>query len=797
MKKTIRSWLWILVVLLSTALALTGCSTKEEKVAGFISKGDRLLAENDPVRAILEYKNALQIDPKSAKATLGLGKAYFQQQEYQRAFGSFRATLELNPELDEARIEVAWLLAMGKQGEPAILEVAQIRNPEAFQPRVDIIKARALMATERWQDAVDLLSRIKDGQQNKEVQALLVLSYQALGAPDKMKQAAAKWRELDPADPSSYLLLAQYAQDHGEKAQVLQELQKMLDAAKGDSRVALLRAQFLERWGFAKEAQEAYESLPASPETQLAQADFWIRAGNREKARSIFQNLVASTPNNVPAVVKLAQLLIEENNLKAAQELLENTLKLELKKPEREQVQLAKATLLARQADWEGARKIADAVLAENQGNMDGHFLLGKILLSTKNPADAEIQLNQVAVARPHDEEAQLLLVRSQVLNKKESLAVDSLKRAVEANPESVRLRLELAYYFIGKGEKEQVFRILEKGLELQPNNVVLLKTLGEYEANQKNFTRAQNSFKRIIELKPELPLGYMEMGQLLLAQSQFEGASSWFKQALDRDNGWQSAIPALARTYLLQKEPEKARSFLQSEIEKRPDSPLVFFFQGQVLQVTGDLPGAEKAFLKATELAPQWPDAYRGLAEVFVQQGKLNEAITKFEDAYKQKASLPIRMQLAMLYDFGERHQDAIRVYQELLKEADQSPTLLNNLAYLYAEHSTDKNTLAEGAKLAARALAQEPENPSLLDTTAWLAYKQGDYEAAWKNIQDSLVRAPNAGVHNLHAAMILYARGEKAQALEYLDKALSAQMDAKSKQQAETLKQEWTVGK
>ena len=144
-----------------------------------------------------------------------------------------------------------------------------------------------------------------------------------------------------------------------------------------------------------------------------------------------------------------------------------------------------------------------------------------------------------------------------------------------------------------------------------------------------------------------------------------------------------------------------------------------------------------------------------------------------------------------------GDRYEDAIRVYRELLKEAGQSAALLNNLAYLYAEHATDKNTLAEAGKLSAQALAQEPENPALLDTAAWLAYKQGDLEGAWKNIQDALVRAPQAGVHNLHAAIILHARGEKEQALEVLNKALSLPMDAKSKQEAEALKQEWTAGK
>ena len=785
--------LWLALVLVSCTLLVTGCSTKEEKVASFIAKGDRLLTDNEPVLAILEFKNALQIDPKSARATFGLGKAYLKQHEYQRAYSAFKAALELDADLDESRVEVAWLLAMGKQGEQALLEVAQIRHPEAFQPKVDLIKARALMATERHQDAVDLLQHITDGPQNKEVQALLLLSYQALGATDKMRQTAVRWRELDPVDPTSYLLLGQDAFDHGDKEQALHQLRKMLEASGGEAKIALLQAQFLDRWGFRKEAEAAYDHLPASPEIMMAQADFWVRAGNREKARTTLETLVASAPQNIPAVVKLAQLHIEGNNLKTASELLDNTLKLDLKKPEREQVLLAKATLLARQADWDAAKKLCDTVLGENQGNMDAHFLLGKILLSTRHPADAEIQLNQVGVARPKDEDVQLLLVRSQILNKKEALAVDTLKRAVEANPESARLRLELVYYYLSKGEKDQVARLLEKGLELQPANLAFLKAAGEIEARQKNFTKAESHFRRIIELRPEAPLGYMEMGQLMLARSQFKEATAWLKQALERENGWQAAIPALARSYLLQKEPEQARSLLENEVAKRPESPPIWFFQGQVLQATGDLPGAEKAFLKATELAPQWPDAYRGLAEVFLRQGKLDEAIARFETAYQQQASLPIRMQLAMLYDFAGRPDDAIRVYRELLKEASQAPSLLNNLAYLFAEHRTDKDTLAEASKLAAQALAQEPENPSLLDTAAWVAYKQGDYEAAWKYAQDSLVRAPEAGVHNLHAAIILDARGEKEQALDYLNKALAAQMDPKSKERAEALKQEW----
>ncbi len=202
---------------------------------------------------------------------------------------------------------------------------------------------------------------------------------------------------------------------------------------------------------------------------------------------------------------------------------------------------------------------------------------------------------------------------------------------------------------------------------------------------------------------------------------------------------------------------------FSSVKLEMRPDAPQIHYFQGRLLQATGDLPDAEKAFLKAVELAPQWPDAHAGLAGAYVQQGKLNEAIAKFEESYRRQPSLPIRMQLAMLYDLGGRYDDAIRVYQELLKEANQSPAILNNLAYLYAEHASDRNMLAEGSKLMVQALAQEPENPNLLDTSAWLAYRQGDLDGAWRYVQDAQARSPQSAVHHLHAAEILHARGEK----------------------------------
>ena len=45
----------------------------------------------------MEYKCALQIDVKNVSASLGLGRCYLAEKDFQRASGAFNAALELDP----------------------------------------------------------------------------------------------------------------------------------------------------------------------------------------------------------------------------------------------------------------------------------------------------------------------------------------------------------------------------------------------------------------------------------------------------------------------------------------------------------------------------------------------------------------------------------------------------------------------------------------------------------------------------------------------------------------------------
>jgi tetratricopeptide (TPR) repeat protein len=788
---SVSAWVFLLSWVL--ILGLCSCAGKEEKLADFLARGDRLVRENDPVRAILAYKNALQIDPKNARAALGLGRAYLMQKDYQRAFTALNSALELDPALDEARVEVAWMLAQGRQGERALQELAQLQRPEVFRPRIDLVKARALLGLQRHAEAADVLLLVTEGDFDKDVQMMLARAWKATGAAASMEQAARKWCALDPGDSAPYLFLAQDAADRGDKELAARHLKSMTDSNAGKAQLALLRAEGLEHLGLLKEAEIAYQELPGEPDMLKAQAAFWVRMGQRDCARTLMRDIVQANPEDVDAVLNLAQLQAEDSRMPEALDLLQGTLKTELKKGERERVLIAVAAVKARQGEWEQAKKICSSVTRENQANLDAHLLLGKIFLLTQNPKDAEVHLHQVAVARPGDEEANSLLARSYLLNGKELLAAETLKRALENNPENSRLRTELVRYLVGKKEFEPAARTLDKGLELRPRDLSLLKNRGEFAAARKDYARAAQDFRRITEVRPELPLGYLEMGQLLLVQNQPEEARRWFRLALERKNGWQSALPAMVQTYLVNGEPDKAIEFLRGEIQKHPESAQPHFHLGRTYQTRARFQEAEEAFLKTVQLAPEWSDAYRGLAEVYLHQAKLDEAITRFEEMARTEPHPFLLIQLAVLYDLAGRHGDAIRICNELLAESSHSPEMLNNLAYLYAEQAADQATLSIATNLVAQSLMKDEANPNYLDTAAWVAFKQGDLDSAWNYIRDALAQDPDQGAHNLHAAMIAFERGERAQASEYLNRALQLELDQKSKTKALALRREW----
>jgi len=123
-------------------LVFAGCrQSVEARQKHAIQRGKQLLSSKDFARAILEFKNATQLDPKNSEVQYLLGLSYLAANDVASALGPLRRATELNPNYTEAQIKLSEILATVP--DPSVLKDAAGRmqtvlatapkNPDALR----------------------------------------------------------------------------------------------------------------------------------------------------------------------------------------------------------------------------------------------------------------------------------------------------------------------------------------------------------------------------------------------------------------------------------------------------------------------------------------------------------------------------------------------------------------------------------------------------------------------------------------------------------------------------------------
>lgn len=778
---------------LVAVLVFFGCEDSGEQGARLLARGNSLLEAGEPVQALEEYRKASEVDPQNPSAQLGMGRAYLAQEAYCQAHSAFRAALTLDPELDQAKLEEAALLVADGRSREALDELDQIRDSTTLQPRLSIIRAKAAVDLGRFGDCVEIPKTVGDTDLNAEIQALLSICYREVGDGDAAVRSARMWRKLDPKAAAPYLLLAQLAAARGDKAQATEELRAMTEARPQEVLLALMAARALEELGIEPEAEAAYARLPDTAPMVKARADFAWRHGRREEAARILQTFLRDHPADVDVAIPLIRLLATAEEWSGALARLEETLRLELPKSERERLIFLKASLKEERNELDEAGMLCTELLEQNPDHLDAHQLLGSIRLKSGHSEEAERHLQRAATVRSGDAGVAILLARSQYANGKGASAMETLRSSIGANPGNTQLRMELMQLLLALKDPDSALKTLDEGLEINPKQTALLLVRGKLRAALDDDVNAESDFRQVIGLAPEASEGYLELGRLMLKQAKHDQAIVWFKQALPRGAGWETAFAGLLKAYLSRKDSRSALALAESEAAKRPNSALVHWYLGLVRYETKNTEKATASFLKAIALAPEWSEPYRALSELYLKQGKLDKAIAKMEALYAEHRSLAALMNLVLLQEKKGQKEKADRLFDELAQRSGRSESVLSDIAWLLAERRNGEKDLARAAAFAAEALAKQPDNAVFMDTAAWVDYRLGSYDRAWALIEKALAKQPDSARFQFHAAMVARARGEKILALQHLEKAMNRNLDSTSLEKARSLKRQW----
>ncbi len=171
-----------------------------------------------------------------------------------------------------------------------------------------------------------------------------------------------------------------------------------------------------------------------------------------------------------------------------------------------------------------------------------------------------------------------------------------------------------------------------ESALKLEPENINVLNSLGVCYGVERNFGKALRIFNEIKRLKPEYSMAIYNSGVANLLTKKKKKALACFFEIYDNEkpNKFEAGLQ-IAKLYIEEKEPEKAKPYLEEMLKMKPESGHAHRLFGDYYQANGKIEDAIKSYKDAIKYNPYDSASLSALGYLFDKQGENIEIAISF----------------------------------------------------------------------------------------------------------------------------------------------------------------------
>lgn len=774
-------------------LVLPGCGGSHSRYESHMARGKQYFTAGNFDKASIEFRNALQIEPRDGDALYFNGRVAERRGNIREAVEFYQTAVDTWPNDDRVRASLAKVLVLGGATQRALEVVAPGLLDHPDNP--DLLAARAA-ARHQLKDNIgaraDAERAVQVAPTNED--AIAVLSALALRAGDGALAVSLVSDAVTKAPASIDLrriLASVYlSTDQAEKAE--EQMRKIIALEPSEMPPRMQLASHLAQARKLDEAQrvleDAVRDLPHKNEAKLALVDFITTQRSREQGEKTLRDFITREPNNEDLRLGLGTLLQRGG---ATQEAMATYREIILRDGTRPKGLAARdriAALEIAQGHDDEAKKLVEEVLARSARDNDALIMRANMALAHGDPTSAIVDLRAVLGDQPKSVTLLRLLARAYLAKREPALAEGALRSAMDAAPEDVSSRIELAQFLIQTDRASQAVAVLEETVRRSPGDTQAREALVHAYIANRDLTSARTAAEDLKRLRPDSAQAYYLAGLIAHDQNRPDESDKNLERALELQPAALDILTSLTRFSLERGRDTVAIARLQHSVERDPKNVQLLDLLGGTYLEAKDLTHATETLTRAVTLDPGSWVAYRDLAQVRLAADDANGAVRNYETALRlAPTQARVATELAGLYEKQGRIDSAIACYDALYKgKGDPGARQLaaNNMAMLLVNYKTDKASLDR-----ARALTtgfETSDTASLLDTLGWVRFKRREYRDAVVALERAADRSPDSKVIRYHLGMAQLRSGERERARINLESALSGSGDFRGSEEA-----------
>ncbi|PHS26828.1 MAG: hypothetical protein COA83_02075 [Methylophaga sp.] len=757
---------------------LVGCGSSADSAAGFIESGKELVAEGKVEKARLQFKNAIQIDPRMAEPFYQLALLDEKQQKWKGMFANLTTVEQLDPTHYDAIVKLGQIYLLAGNFELASEKANTVLDADNSNVMAWVLRATIEMKQQNLGSAMsDVEQALSIESENIEALSVkaLILNFQ-----DKPTEALAlldKALAIDPEQLSLTMIQLSILEKQKDYVAVEAIYRKLLTQRPDERWVAMALAKLLNiqnRYPDAKKVLEQYVADHEDDKEAKLLLVALVKTKNPEQAITLLESYIEQDKENYGLYFAKAKLLLDLGRSDGVIAGLEEIASLDADGNDGRRAKMMLAGYDFKQGNVESAQQKVTDVLAVAPEDEAALLLKARIELINKNVDAAVTDLRLILRNNPESDQALVLLAQAYMNTGSTELADDNFRQALIVNPGNTVAALFVANKLMKERDLDRTEEVLTKALATATNKEPLLQALAQVKILKKDWQGTQSVVDSLRVDREDTALTLYLDGQIAQGRENYKDAIEAYKAALVKSPSLMRALQGLGFSYLQLDQKPQLLQYLNAFIEKNPEQIASYGVLANMYSQDKEWDKAIATLNKGLVAEPKWQGGYSALAAVYFSQDNYENAMATYQRGIDNTTNNTLfRLQMASASEQHGDYDKAKLIYEDILAKNPDVEPAINNLASLLTDQFQSEENLQKAKELSAR--FSSATEPFYLDTYAWTMVLLGEYDKAQTVLERVVSLSPDVAVFNYHLGALYLKQDNKLEAEKYLNIAKS----------------------